>query len=54
MRLLVLFVLVAPLAADAGEPLPVSPHHLSAPAPQAKDASTFVAGVRHCPRAELR
>jgi hypothetical protein len=30
----------------------VSPHHLSAPPPRAKDACTFVAGVRHCPRAE--
>jgi len=37
--------------------LPVSPHHISAapaaPAP-AKDSCTFVAGVRHCPRAEPR
>jgi hypothetical protein len=36
-------------------PLP-SPHHIFAtiaPAP-AKDGCTFVAGVRHCPRAEPR
>jgi hypothetical protein len=29
--------------------LPVSRHHLSAPARESKDACTFVAGVRHCP-----
>ena len=71
-RLLLLFVLMAPLAAQAGEvrvlvhlpvwwpftvlekrePLPLSRHHLQAPPPAAKDACTFVAGVRHCPRAE--
>jgi hypothetical protein len=36
-------------------PVPeVSPHHLSAPPPRAADSCTFVAGVRHCPRAESR
>jgi hypothetical protein len=34
--------------------LSVSPHHLSAPPPRAADSCTFVAGVRHCPRAEPR
>ena len=71
-RLLLLLVLMAPLAAPAGDvkivvhgridaivvlgasrfaPLP-SRHHLSAPPERAKDSCTFVAGVRHCPRAE--
>jgi len=36
-----------------GVPLP-SRHHLSAPPERAKDSCTFVAGVRHCPRAEPR
>jgi hypothetical protein len=38
-------------------PLPeVSPYHIGvAPAPApARDSCTFVAGVRHCPRAEPR
>lgn len=34
--------------------LSVSPYHLSAPPPRAADPCTFVAGVRHCPRAESR
>ena len=37
---------------DKREPPSVSRHHLQAPPPGAKDACTFVAGVRHCPRAE--
>jgi hypothetical protein len=35
-------------------PPTVSPHHLSVPPPAAKDSCTFVAGVRHCPRAQPR
>jgi hypothetical protein len=33
--------------------VPVSPHHLSAPAPRAADSCTFVAGVQHCPLPKL-
>jgi hypothetical protein len=31
-----------------------SPHHIGAAPEPAKDSCTFVAGVRHCPRAEPR
>jgi len=72
MRALFLILLLAPLAAPAGEvkitvkvavtlPFPpryvpsVSPHHITAaPLPSAKDSCVWVAGVRHCPRAEPR
>ena len=46
--------LLVMLGLEAPPPLPVSPHHLSAPAPSARDACTFVAGVRHCPLPPLR
>lgn len=72
MRALFLILLLAPLAAQAGDvkvrakvaltlPFPpryvpsVSPHHITtAGIAPAKDSCTWVAGVRHCPRAEPR
>jgi hypothetical protein len=53
------WLVLAVLGLEQRRPVPEpSPHHLSAPPPQGRDACTFVAGVRHCPlprpRAEPR